>query len=96
MPCHAGLESLDLTFHRFTRLPLVLTDATNVRELSLAENPDLVLTDDDVGVNLQCMRCLKCLYLGASKTPARVLCGLGRIAPHLVVDEDYTYINQHE
>jgi len=87
LPLLAGLESLDLTRNSITWLPRVLAAATNLRELSLADNSNLQLSDADVDILLR-LPCLRRLYLGASRTLARTLCRLFRSAPLLEVTEE--------
>ena len=83
---HAGLQSLDLSGNRFSRLPPVLAAATGLTELSLLANASLVMTAADVEMLLSLPR-LRQLRLGVTQTLPRVLGQLFRGAPDLDITE---------
>ena len=67
------LEELYLNGNALTRLPPALAAATNLRILSLAQNPNLSLTVADVDSILMCMLHLTHLVLGDTRTPQPVV-----------------------
>ncbi|KAI7842034.1 hypothetical protein COHA_004235 [Chlorella ohadii] len=62
-PYLSSLVALDLGRNRFSRLPAALSAATNLKELSLVNNHDLLLSTEDLNGVLLPLPQLQCLYL---------------------------------
>ncbi len=84
-PVDPGLEVLDLGYNSWAVMPPALAAATSLTALSLANNPDLVLTTADVDGTLCRLPRLRRLYLDVSRVPPDVLGRLSACAPHLQV-----------
>ncbi|KAI7838717.1 hypothetical protein COHA_007513 [Chlorella ohadii] len=80
-----GLKVLDLGYNSWAVMPPALAAATSLTALSLANNPDLVLTTADVDGTLCRLPRLRRLYLDVSRVPPDVLGRLSACAPHLQV-----------
>ncbi len=86
---HAGLLTLELVRTSFSRVPPALSTATSLRELSLTDNPQLVLSIEDVQSVLMRLPRLQHLYLDVERTQEHVSALLAHAMPQLQIHDGH-------